>query len=64
MIRVKFEDSSESVRQGRKSEIVTMPSVPRIGESVHWDIDHTGFTVKSVLWIINGDDYDVIVRGW
>jgi hypothetical protein len=42
---------------------VEMDDVPRVGESVSINADDSGFTVKTVLWVLQPEPY-VLVRGW
>ncbi len=59
IIRGRIED-----QRRKKSKTVTLPAVPRVGDAVCWGVNSIAFTVKSVIWVIAADDYDVVVRGW
>lgn len=62
-ITVKFRDNRVGNREDRT---VYLAAVPRVGETVHWNVDDPGFTVKSVKWVLppSGEAPYVIVRGW
>jgi hypothetical protein len=44
------------------NEVVEMASVPRVGDSISFDEDHGAMEVRSVIWLIHNDRYDVQVR--
>lgn len=67
-IRIEVLDSSQGPSDIRTHEI-TLPAVPRVGETLHFYDDEKGggewsITVKAVLWLPQSGEAQVQIRGW